>query len=403
MSMNGRATLDPLPAGWTVQLLGEMARITMGRTPSRAVRAYWGPGHPWLSIGDMKAKRIAETKEEITDAAVADMTVIPRGTLMMSFKLTLGRLAFAARDMYTNEAICSLRNPRVDPEYLYYALSRVDYSLVGKQAVKGYTLNLESLNLLEVPVPTPEEQRAIAATLSHIDTLDDRLTELIAKKTDVRQAVAQELLTGRTRLPGYTGAWGQRALGEVGRWKGGGTPSMMNRSFWDEGTVPWVSSGDVKAVRLAETTQHITEAAVRGSSTTLMPSGSVIVVTRSGILRRYLPVAKLQVPMAINQDIKAVAPNQDVDPEYLLQVLRAHGPKILTACLKAGTTVESIEYPWLKAYQVPIPRIDEQRAIAAVLSDADAEIASLEARLAKTMDLKQAMAQELLTGRTSLA
>ena len=108
------------------------------------------------------------------------------------------------------------------------------------------------------------------------------------------------------------------------------------------------------------------------------------------------------IPMAINQDIKALLTNDKVSPDYLLHSLIAHGDHILARCLKSGTTVESIEFSWLKAFTIPIPALHEQTAIATILSDMDAEIAALEARLAKARSIKQGMMQELLTGRVRL-
>jgi type I restriction enzyme S subunit len=123
---------------------------------------------------------------------------------------------------------------------------------------------------------------------------------------------------------------------------------------------------------------------------------------RSGILRRYLPVAVTTVAMAINQDVKALIPDDNYDAAFLLYAIEARGRSILTSCMKAGTTVESIEFRWLKSFEIPVPAKDEQTSIATILSDMDAEIAALEARRAKTLALKQAMMQELLTGRTRL-
>jgi type I restriction enzyme S subunit len=108
------------------------------------------------------------------------------------------------------------------------------------------------------------------------------------------------------------------------------------------------------------------------------------------------------IPMAINQDIKALIPSKDLYAPFLLHAMIANGDRILASCLKTGTTVESIEFRWLKAFTIPIPPPPEQRAIAAVLTDMDAELAALEQRLTKTRALKQAMMQELLTGRTRL-
>ena len=128
------------------------------------------------------------------------MTIVSKGTLLMSFKLSIGRLCFAGCDLFTNEAICSFNRLTANADYLYYALGRTDFSLYGKQAVKGYTLNKESLNLVEVKLPSQNEQIAIATVLSDMDT---ELTSLIArleKARDLKQGMMQELLTGRIRF-----------------------------------------------------------------------------------------------------------------------------------------------------------------------------------------------------------
>jgi len=264
-------------------------------------------------------------------------------------------------------------------------------------------INGHEYSQLPIPCPPLPEQRAIATASSDVDALLDGLNRLIAKKRDLKQAAMQQLLTGQTRLPGFHGEWEVKRLGELGTWKGGMTPSMRNPAYWHNGDIPWISSGDVKSVLLTNTGFSITSAAVRLGTTTLVPAGSIVVVTRSGILRKYLPISMTVVPMAINQDIKALVPATKFYAAFLLHTLIGHEEKILARCMKSGTTVESIEFRWLKAFTVSMPSsIAEQMAIAAVLSDMDAELSALEARRNKTRDLKQAMMQELLTGRIRL-
>lgn len=255
---------------------------------------------------------------------------------------------------------------------------------------------------LPIPLPPLPEQRAIAAALSDVDALLGGLNRLIAKKRDLKQAAMQQLLTGHTRLPGFHGGWEMKSLADMGTWRGGMTPPMQNPAYWDGGDFPWITSGDVKVSRLSDASQHVTSLAVRLGAAVVVPADSIVLVTRSGILRKYLPVALVQKPMAINQDIKALIPNEAVSAEFLLHAINGYGGAILASCLKSGTTVESVEFPWLKAFVIPLPHRVEQTAIAAVLSDMDAELVALEARRDKTRDLKQAMMQELLTGKTRL-
>lgn len=154
--------------------------------------------------------------------------------------------------------------------------------------------------------------------------------------------------------------------------------------------------------QLSESAKFVSKAAVRDGATTVVPAKSVVFVMRSGILRKYLPVGITLNPMAINQDLKAIQPNTEVAAEFLLHALAYWGGRILATCLKAGTTVESLELRWLKAFTIELPSLLEQMAIAGVLSDIDTEITALESRLTKARALKQAMAQALLTGRIRL-
>lgn len=291
--------------------------------------------------------------------------------------------------------------------WLSYLLSSGPYRTRIKGLATGTSGSMKNIAkdaLLAIPIayPRSSEQCAIAAALSDVDALLDGLERLIAKKRDIKQAALQQLLTGQTRLPGFHGEWDDVPLGALGAWKGGMTPSMQNPSYWEGGDFPWISSGDVKVSRLRDSDQHVTAHAVRHGAAVVVPANSIVLVTRSGILRKYLPVALTLTPMAINQDIKALIPNETVSADYLLHALIASGDKVLAKCLKAGTTVESVEFPWLKAFSIPLPPRNEQSAIAAILSDMDAELSALEARRDKTRLLKQGMMQELLTGRTRL-
>jgi type I restriction enzyme, S subunit len=198
--LTGKRRLPGFSGEWEMRRLGEICEIAMGRTPPRLNAAYWGNGYKWLSIADLKTKVVVDSKEEITPFAAAEMKVIPKGTLLMSFKLSIGRLCFAGCDLFTNEAICSFNKLRGSAEFLYYALSRTDFSFYGKQAVKGYTLNRESLNLVQVLLPSLDEQNAIATVLSDTDTEIAALQFKLTKARQIKQGMMQELLTGRIRL-----------------------------------------------------------------------------------------------------------------------------------------------------------------------------------------------------------
>ncbi|UML81909.1 restriction endonuclease subunit S [Leptospira kirschneri] len=155
--------------------LSEICDIVIGRTPHRNEPTFWGKGYKWASISDMKGEIIVKTKEEITNEAINSISCykVAKGTLLMSFKLTIGKLSFAGVDLYTNEAIAAL--PIKDdsilwPKYLYYAL-RVTNFKGGNNAVMGRTLNLKSLSEIQIPLPPLSEQIQIAGILTQAETL----------------------------------------------------------------------------------------------------------------------------------------------------------------------------------------------------------------------------------------
>ena len=157
---------------WPTASLGDLCRINIGRTPLRSVSAFWeGGDHPWLSISDMgRSKEIRTTKEGITEAAIdaCNMRLVNPGTVLFSFKLSIGKVGIASIPLFTNEAIASL--PILDSGilcegFLIHALEKVSQKLVGDRAAMGMTLNKASLAEIQIPLPPLEEQRRIAAIL----------------------------------------------------------------------------------------------------------------------------------------------------------------------------------------------------------------------------------------------
>lgn len=167
-------------------------------------------------------------------------------------------------------------------------------------------------------------------------------------------------MSEETRLPK---TWSLVPLADIGRWYGGGTPSKAIPAYWESGSIPWVSPKDMKVQHIRESEDYITEAAVSSSATNLIPKDSILLVTRSGILKHSLPVAVNKVDCTINQDLKALVPFCGISPEYVAYALRARAADILARTVKGGTTVQSIEFPELLNYPIPLTSTNEQSRI----------------------------------------
>jgi type I restriction enzyme S subunit len=154
-------------------------------------------------------------------------------------------------------------------------------------------------------------------------------------------------------------------LKDLGTWCGGGTPSKRELAYWENGTIPWVSPKDMKVEYITGAEDSITEKAVQESTTNLLPAGAVLAVTRSGILRHTFPVAVTDVPVTINQDLKALVPKPEINSKYVAFALRAFSRDILNQCSKQGTTVNSIETKELLKFQIPLFSLGIQTRIVA--------------------------------------
>jgi type I restriction enzyme S subunit len=175
--------------------------------------------------------------------------------------------------------------------------------------------------------------------------------------------------------------WGTAKIAELFESWGGMTPSKANAAFWGDG-VPWASSQDIKSARLSRTTHSVTQRALDETRLRVCPVGTVLVVVRSGILAHTLPVTVTDVPVVINQDLKAFDSGDRVLNEWLAAWLRAGEREILGTDRRDGTTVQSVQYSMLKQRVLPVPPPDEQRRILARLHTIGGRRASIVGRLA---------------------
>ncbi|MDD5200427.1 MAG: restriction endonuclease subunit S [Terrimicrobiaceae bacterium] len=263
------------------------------------------------------------------------------------------------------------------------------------------TLSQKLVAAFKMPIPpTLPEQRAIATALSDVDGLLGGLDRLIAKKRDLKQAAMQQLLTGQTRLPGFHAEWEMKRLDALADIRSGGTPSTGEPRFWD-GNIPWCTPTDITALNghkyLGETARMITQLGLKASSAEMIPAHSVVMTSRATIGE----CAVNAVPISTNQGFKNFVPFATTDVDFLYYLLETQKAGFISLC--GGSTFLEIGKTQLAAYKVQLPSTKtEQTAIAGVLTEMDMELAALEQRREKTRALKQAMMQELLTGRTRL-
>ena len=188
----------------------DLCIIEIGRTPSRSNSDYWGEGENWISIRDIKSKYIYDTAEQITLKAINETGIkkVPINTVIMSFKLSIGKVAIAGKDMYTNEAIAAFHiidEKKLYYKYLFYALQTINFSDSTDRAVMGMTLNKQKLSKLMIPVPKIETQKKIVEVLDKAQALIDARKEQIRLMDELIQAQFIEMfgdpITNSKSLP----------------------------------------------------------------------------------------------------------------------------------------------------------------------------------------------------------
>ena len=197
--------MSVVPTGWTATRFADIADYSIGRTPARARSEYWaddGATVPWVAISDMKPHgTVLTTKERISGAAFTETfggRVVPAGTLLMSFKLTIGRVATLGIDACHNEAIMSIYpHDGVSKRYLGYYLSNIDYADHHDRQIKGNTLNKSKIDRIPVLLPPEKEQEAIADVLDLIVRAKELGTRLASLADGLRATALDQLMSGQ--------------------------------------------------------------------------------------------------------------------------------------------------------------------------------------------------------------
>lgn len=236
-------------------------------------------------------------------------------------------------------------------------------------------------NLQEFPIPVPpltQQQRIVDRIESLFAKLDeakqkaqDALDSFETRKAAILHKAFTGELTAQWRKEHGVGmeSWSWMPLKKCGSWHGGGTPSMSHPEYWENGTLLWVTSKDMKSDLIEDTLMHTNMLGVENSSANYIAEPAVLFVMRSGILRRTFPVCIVKKSFTVNQDLKALVPTDDISLEYLFWVCKANERKILEKCMKSGTTVESINATALRDFEIPIAGDNEQTEIVRILDD----------------------------------
>ena len=286
-------------------------------------------------------------------------------------------------------------NPeKINCKFLAYAMSLAHSRIKFDYTVKAHPSVIRSLYTMGIPISL-QEQQVIGSFFSRLDNLITLHQRKYDKLVVFKKSMLEKMFpkdgesVPEIRFAGFTDPWEQRKLVEVATFGGGHTPPMADPDNYEDGYVLWVTSQDVKSNYLDRTTTQITEKGAK--ELTLYPAGSLVMVTRSGILRHTLPVAELRKPSTVNQDIRVILPQGECCGEWLLQFFISHNKELLLEFGKTGTTVESVDFGKIKDMLLYMPSTVEQQQIGDFFAKLDSLITLHQRKLELLRNIKKSL------------
>ncbi|MGA3952967.1 restriction endonuclease subunit S [Ralstonia nicotianae] len=417
----------PIPQDWQVKQVGDLQPfVTSG---SRGWAAFYSEfGSPFIRITNLSRERIHLDLRDLRfvsisrNASEGVRTQLNDGDVLISITADIGMVGCVTEKIpkpaYINQHIALVRfDPsQTNPRYVSYFLSsersqKLFRSLADSGAKAG--MNLATVRQIKVALPpTVNEQQAITEALSDADALIEALEQLLTKKHQIKQGAMQELLTGRKRLPGFAGKWKTRALCDLFNFNGGFTASRDQLSidghcYLHYGDIHTSNKSyiDVISEFLEIPKLNIPLNKVRTSS--LLKDGDVVFVDASeddeGTSKHVVVINQGDIPLISGlHTIAAKSKTDELANIYKMYCFQTPAVKAQFRFFSVGTKVSGISKSNIGKITISVPSIEEQTAIAIILSDMDAEIATLEAKLTKARSVKRGMMQQLLTGKIRL-
>lgn len=394
---------------WRLTTIGEEFDIRLGKMLDEKKNV--GQLKPYVGNRSVQWGRIDTSDLSTMALSIEDQKTyrLKQGDLLVCEGGEVGRCAIwnSTMECYYQKAIHRLRSTngyRADL-LAYYFEYWTSHDLLGDFVTKTSIAHLTKEKLAEIPLPVPsqQEQDAIASALSDMDALLAKLDQLIAKKRDIKQAAMQELLTGRRRLPGFSGEWKHTSIGEVCEVKTGPFGSSLHESDYVKEGTPII------------TVEHLGEFGVTYQNLPLVSKqdwtrlreytleAGDIVFSRVGSVDRNALIKITEDGWLFSGRLLRVrVKSKNALASFLSHQFHLESFKKKVREVAVGQTMASINTQILKNIQITLPPTDEQAAIALIISEMNTEVIALEARREKTRRIKQGMMQELLSGRVRL-
>lgn len=388
-----------IPKGWREFSLGELGEVKMCKRVMKYQTLASGE-IPFYKIGTFGGTPEAYISRDLFTDFRSRFSYPKKGDILLSAAGTIGRtVVFDGEDSYfqdSNIVWIDNKEDKVLNSLLYYCYKVMKFHTEnGGIVVRLYNENLR--NTTFCAPESLEEQKRIAEALTAVDDMIGALDEAIAKKRQIKEGLMQQLLTGKSRLPGFNEEWRFCKLKDVAEMYSGGTPSSKEPKFYGGG-IPFLSISDMTSSGkyIFTTEKTITKMGLENSSARVFPAGTLMYAMYASLGKCSIS----QIETAISQAILGFILSDEIDIMYLYY----HFCFIEEQVKNMGQmgTQSNLSKALVEQFTIPVPIFSEQRAIADVLSTIDDDIYKIELKREKYLSIKQGMMQELLTGKTRL-
>lgn len=384
-------------ANYPTYKLGEICETTSGGTPNRKNDAYYGGTIPWVKSGELGKGIIYDTEEKITEQAVKESSakIFPKGTLLIAlYGATIGKLGFLGVPAATNQAVCGIfANEKIDLQFLSYYLFHKRNDLIA-QGTGGAQPNISQTILKNLPIPLPPlaTQHAI---VTHIETLfaelDKAVQHLHTAQQQIktyRQAVLNHWLNNED------GKWEMVKLGDVAEVNTGSTPKRGNNDYWENGTIPWITSGETNNQYITKASEFITTKAIAETNCKIIPKGSLL-IAMYGEGKTRGKCAELSINAATNQALASITfTSTEISKNFAKCFFEKNYQDM--RLLSSGGVQPNLNLGIIKNMIIPLPPISEQQRIVAEIESRLSQAEAVEESIGKALQQAEALRQSIL-------
>lgn len=346
--------------------ISDFSQVITGGTPSTSKKEYWENGSiPWLNSGELNQNIIETCENKITELGLQNSSsrIMPPDTVLIALTgTTTGVVGYLTFEACANQSVTGiLPSSKHHPKYLYYYLKSIrskileeSYGGAQKHISQGYVKDLE------IPLPPLETQKRIAEILDAADALRQKDQELLKKYDELAQAIFIDMFGD---ISSNSKNLLKIKLGELGKWQSGGTPPR-NKPEYFSGNIPWLSSGELNEMYISDSKEHITETAIKESSTRIIEEGSLLLgMYDTAALKSTITTKK----MSCNQAIAySKLDNKMVNTVYVYSIIQIGKEEYKK--LQRGVRQKNLNLSIIKNLEILLPEIKEQNKFADLIA-----------------------------------